>query len=384
MIEIQYMALLSHYSTEKTKKPYKHRLIATLSTKKYRKSQGFAGGTAKIWLNHKLFITKLVILLSLFTPFHSTHAGVVSFISDIFSGNEAEAGVVSVNTQNMSLLQATLSPDTSGRGGGDIAIVDGSALLPEAGVAGTWTDVDDYKSTQISLYVVRQGDSLSQIAKMFGVSTNTIIWANDIKGTIKAGDELIILPVSGLTHTIAKGDTVRSIAAKYKANMEEIVSYNNLRENQKLAIGDTLIIPDAEIIATSLVSTPAPTSRLRGAGGPAYEGYYARPLEGGRKTQGLHGYNGIDFGARTGTPVYASADGIVIIARYSGWNGGYGTYVVVTHPNGTQTLYAHLSALTVSQGQAVERGEVIGAVGSTGKSTGSHLHFEVRGAKNPF
>lgn len=378
------MALLSHYSTEKTEKLYKHRLIATLSTKAYREYHGFAGGTAKIWLNHKLFIMKLVILLGMFTPLHVSHAGVISFIADVFSGNEAEAGVVSVNTQNMSLLQATLSPDTSGRGGGDIAIVDGSALLPEAGVAGTWTDVDDYKSTQISLYVVRQGDSLSQIAKMFGVSANTIIWANDIKGAIKAGDELIILPVSGLTHTIAKGDTVRSIASKYKANMEEIISYNNLKENQKLAIGDTLIIPDAEIIVTSLVSTPAPTSRLRGASGPAYDGYYARPLEGGRKTQGLHGYNGIDFGARTGTPVYASADGIVIIARYGGWNGGYGNYVVITHPNNTQTLYAHLSALTVSQGQAVERGEVIGAVGSTGKSTGSHLHFEVRGAKNPF
>ena len=366
------------------KKLYKYRPISTLSTKAYRKNNSFAGGTAKIWLNHKLFITKLVILLGIFIPLHATHAGVISFIADVFSGNEAEAGVVSVNPQNMSLLQATLSPDTSGRGGGDIAIVDGSALLPEAGVAGTWTDVDDYKSTQISLYVVRQGDSLSQIAKMFGVSANTIIWANDIKGSIKAGDELIILPVSGLTHTIVKGDTIRSIASKYKANMEEIISYNNLKENQKLVVGETLIVPDAEIINTSLASSPTPTSRLRGAGGPAYDGYYARPLEGGRKTQGLHGYNGIDFGARTGTPVYASADGIVIIAKHNGWNGGYGSYVVITHPNGTQTLYAHLSLLTVSQGQAVQRGEVIGAVGSTGKSTGSHLHFEVRGAKNPF
>lgn len=327
---------------------------------------------------------KLVIFVGIFAPLHTSHAGVISFISKAFSGNEAEAGVVSVNTQNMALLQATLSPDTSGRGGGDIAIVDGSALLPEAGVAGTWTDVDDYKSTQISLYVVRQGDSISQIAKMFGVSANTIIWANDIKGAIRAGDELVILPVSGLTHTIAKGDTVRSIASKYKADMAEIISYNNLKENQALAVGDTLIIPDAEVIMTPRTSVSVPTSRLRGAGGPSYDGYYVRPLEGGRKTQGLHGYNGIDFGAPIGTPVYAAADGIVIIARYGGWNGGYGNYIVVTHPNGTQTLYAHLSMLTVSQGEAVKRGEVIGAVGSTGKSTGSHLHFEVRGAKNPF
>lgn len=364
--------------------PHKNRLISTLFTKLRRESFGFAGGKAKIWLNNKLFATKLVILLGLFLPLHVTHAGVFSFISEIFSGNEAEAGVVSVNTQNMSLLQATFSPDSSGRGGGDIAIVDGSALLSEAGVAGTWTDVDDYKSTQISLYVVRQGDSISQIAKMFGVSVNTIIWANNIKGSIHTGDELVILPISGVTHVIAKGDTIRSIAAKYKADIAEIVSYNNLKDGQTLAVGDELIIPDAEILMTPRTSTPTPTSRLHGAGGPSYDGYYARPLQGGRKTQGLHGYNGIDFGAPIGTPVYASAEGIVIIARYGGWNGGYGNYIVITHPNGTQTLYGHLSVLTVSQGDAVNRGEAIGAVGSTGKSTGPHLHFEVRGAKNPF
>jgi len=384
MDEITFMALLSHNSSENTEKLYKNRLISNFLTKLSRKSQGFSGGKAKIRLNNKLFIMKLVILLGIFIPIHVSHAGVFSFISEVFSGNEAEAGVVSVNIQNMSLLQSVLSPDLSGRGGGDIAIVDGSALLSEAGVAGTWTDIEEYKSTQISLYVVRQGDSISQIAKMFGVSSNTVIWANDIKGPIHAGDELVILPISGVTHIVAKGDTLRSIATKYKADLNEIVSYNSLKEGKTLAIGDALIIPDAEILMTPRTSSPAPTSRLRGASGPAYTGYYLYPLLGGRKTQGLHGYNGLDFGAPVGTPVYASAEGIVIIARYGGWNGGYGNYIVVTHPNGTQTLYGHLSALTVSQGDAVERGQTIGAVGSTGKSTGPHLHFEVRGAKNPF
>jgi LysM repeat protein len=378
------MAQQSHNSSEKTEKPYKHRLISTLYTKRSRRLDGLSGDTAKIWLNHKLFIIKLVILLGIIVPLHDTHAGVISFVSRAFSGNEAEAGVISMNTQNMSLLQATISPDISGRGGGDIAIVDGSALLSEVGVAGTWTDVDDYKSTQISIYVVRQGDSISQIAKMYGVSSNTIVWANNIKGPIRAGDELVILPVSGVNHTITKGDTVRSIASKYKADMAEIISYNSLREGQTLVVGGTIIIPDAEIALVPLSSAYNLTSSLRGVNVPAYNGYYGRPLEGGRKTQGLHGYNGIDFGAPVGTPVYASADGVVIIARYGGWNGGYGIYVVVTHANGTQTLYSHLSVLTVTQGEAVKKGEVIGAVGSTGKSTGPHLHFEVRGAKNPF
>jgi len=83
-------------------------------------------------------------------------------------------------------------------------------------------------------------------------------------------------------------------------------------------------------------------------------------------------------------PVFASAEGRVLITRFSGWNGGYGRYVVISHPNGTQTLYAHLQALTVNAGDVVAKGNVIGAIGSSGNSTGCHVHFEVRGARNPF
>ena len=102
------------------------------------------------------------------------------------------------------------------------------------------------------------------------------------------------------------------------------------------------------------------------------------------KTQGLHGYNGIDLAAPTGTPVLASASGDVIVSRGYGWNGGYGNYIVIKHPNGTQTLYAHLNEVIVSSSWHVVQGQIIGYVGATGKSTGPHLHFEVRGAKNPF
>lgn len=109
-----------------------------------------------------------------------------------------------------------------------------------------------------------------------------------------------------------------------------------------------------------------------------------RPLRGGVKSQGIHGYNGIDIAAPVGTPILASADGAVILARTSGYNGGYGLYVVIKHNNGTQTLYAHMSRVNVSVGQTVTQGEVIGAVGNTGRSTGPHIHFEVRGARNPF
>ena len=157
---------------------------------------------------------------------------------------------------------------------------------------------------------------------------------------------------------------------------------NGLAADTKLVLGSIIFIPDAELPISA--SVPVRRASVRGAGGPDYGDYYMKPIFAAHKTQGLHGYNGVDFGAPLGTPVFASAGGTVIIAKSSGWNGGYGEYVVVSHPNGTQTLYGHLSAVTVYEGQVIVRGELIGNVGTTGKSTGPHLHFEVRGARNPF
>src|SRR5690606_29890635 len=123
---------------------------------------------------------------------------------------------------NMPLLQAAYNPNPVNEV--EIAMIDGSALVQEVGVNGTQADLLGSKSTEISLYVVRQGDSLSQIAKMFGVSVNTIVWANDIKNSIiHEGDELVILPMTGVSHTVTKGDTIRSIATKYKADMNDIM-----------------------------------------------------------------------------------------------------------------------------------------------------------------
>ncbi len=327
------------------------------------------------------------------TPFTS-YAGVFSFISDLVSNKEADAGVTTRTSQVFGALQANVGPaSTAGTGGGEIAMVDGSALLQESGVYGTQADIPDTnKSTQISLYVVRQGDSLSQIAKMYDVSVNTIVWANNIKGSIHEGDELVILPVTGVSHKVAKGDTIRSIASKYRADMNDIMSYNDLRSDSNLVVGSSIIIPDGESTAVVLSSSGSsitgaaanPTETLRGAGGPYYKDYYKRPIDGGVKTQGLHGYNAVDLAAPTGTPIHAAADGVVIVARSGGYNGGYGSYVVISHPNGTQTLYAHMSKVIAVQGSAVEQGDTIGLIGSTGKSTGPHVHFEVRGAANPF
>lgn len=323
----------------------------------------------------------------MFVPSYA-NAGVFSFIASLFA-HEAEAEITAsvVNAQNVGLLEAAVNPDPNpAKGGGDITVVGGVALLSETGPVGTLADIEEAQSDTISLYVVRNGDTLGAIAKMFDVTVNTIRWANNIstRSVIRPGQTLVILPITGVRHTVVKGDTVRSIAKKYKGDLNEILQYNGIEEATKLAVGEVVVVPDGEIAPPPAPRLTGRTAALRGAGGPSYAGYYIRPVIGGKKTQGLHGYNGVDIASYRGAPILASASGQVIIARGAGWNGGYGNYLVIAHANGTQTLYSHLSSLLAYQGKYVVRGEIIGYMGSTGRSTGTHLHFEVRGAKNPF
>lgn len=327
-----------------------------------------------------------ILLVSLFTPLYA-RAGVFSFFADLFSSDKVEADGVMPNSQNMALLQASLSPDPSASSTeGDVLIVDGSSLSPETQSASLDGKDHSMSSDQISIYVVRKGDTLPAIAKMFGVSVNTIVWANDLKGRVITPDQtLVILPISGVQHIVKKGDSLKSITKQYKADLDEILQYNNLTLDSKLAIGDEIVIPDGEITPQQSSVKPSNTGvGVKGSLTPTYNGYYMRPIIGGIKTQGIHGHNGVDLASSYGSNILAAASGKVLIAKGSGWNGGYGSYVVISHANGTQTLYGHLSSVEVSAGDNVSQGQVIGHMGSTGKSTGVHLHFEIRGAKNPF
>ena len=326
-------------------------------------------------------------------PF-SVHAGFFSAFFHAISPSipTTNASNSTLNSQTLRVLEPAVNIDPNpAKGGGDITVEGGVALLPESGPSGTSADlIDRPASSQISVYVVREGDTVSQIAEMFDVSRNTVIWANEIKnGVIRPGQTLVILPVTGVRYTVKKGDTLKTIAKKYKADIEEVAQYNDLSIDSDLAVGNVVIIPDGEIAPTvpTTVKTAVKTTTnpLRGVSSAAFSGgTFIWPVDGGLKTQGLHGYNGIDIGASKGTAVYAAADGVVIIARTSGWNGGYGNYVVISHANGVQTLYGHLNEVTISAGDSITQGTVIGTVGATGKATGNHLHFEVRGAKNPF
>ncbi len=316
-------------------------------------------------------------------------ASIFDVIKASIRGNFAEAETVTGagNVQTMQLPKAALNTRTaSDNGGGDITIVDNSVLVSDEGPSGT---ISKPKNSTISTYVVREGDTLSGIAALFEVTASTILWANDLPrgATIKPGQTLTILPVTGVKYTVRKGDTVASIAKKFDGDVSEIVSYNGI-DDGTLTVGTELIIPNGEI------STPAPTPAkktstvgkiVRTITSTASAGYYSAPLASYVKTQGIHGYNGVDLADSIGTPVLAAAEGDVIVAKAGGYNGGYGSYVVIQHGNGSQTLYAHLSAVNTSVGQHVSKGQQIGALGNSGKSTGPHLHFEIRnGTRNPF
>lgn len=333
----------------------------------------------------------IITLISITLLPTTTYAGFFSFMSNEVSPSAfASYDSSEANSQNINLLQAVSAPNLNSTSTKvENTIVSGTALYSESGPSGTLADIDDsVPNTQISTYVVRKGDSLAQIAKMFGVSVNTILWANDgiTAKNMKEGQTLIILPISGVQHTVKKGDTLSAIVQRYKANMEDVLEYNNLTTLSKLTPGDTILIPDAEL-SYAPETKPAQvklTAALHGANGPSYPGYYRRPIVGGSRSQGLHGYNAVDLAAPVGTPIYASASGVVIISQYGIWNHGYGNYIVIAHSNGTQTLYAHASKLLVTAGQQVKQGDLIALIGMTGKTTGPHVHFEIRGAKNPF
>ena len=183
-----------------------------------------------------------------------------------------------------------------------------------------------------------------------------------------------------------KGDTIKSVAKKYKADIENISDFNSLAMGDSLEIGDEIIIPDGEMVDEAPVKKPLTSVKIKVKRYLVSNtaGYYMRPLIGGVKTQGIHGHNAVDIGVSLGTPLLAAANGVILAAKETGYNGGYGKVVIISHPNGTQTVYAHMSNINVSAGDKVLQGQVIGASGNSGKSTGPHLHFEIRGAENPF
>lgn len=230
-------------------------------------------------------------------------------------------------------------------------------------------------------YTVQEGDSVLGIAEKFGLEGNSILWANEELAKnadfLRLGQELNILPVDGAYHTVAQGESVEGIAKEYEVEPSAITDYagNDLKPPYELKQGDKLIIPggvkpyEPQRAVSYETSAPAPQTAKKGTGS------FAWPMSGRITQRFWSGHQAIDIGAPRGTSIVAADAGHVTTVQYS--NVGYGRMIVIDHGNGHTTLYAHLNAASVEMGDSVARGELIGHCGTTGYSTGPHLHFEI-------
>ena len=334
-------------------------------------------------------ITCIFVVSWPLTTYASTFINLTNKFFGIFSAEKPQNEETFATSQTMALFKPVVVDESSTNGADTNQDPEQDSLQAVSGPLRVSTeDIDFPTSDTISVYEVKKGDTIQDVAKLFDVSVNTIMWANNLKSrTLTKGDTLIILPITGIKYTVKKGDTLALIAKKYKADDQDIASYNGLALDSALTVGDTVIVPDGEIdvvLPTKPKSSIKKPRILNSYTYSAPRGFLIRPIIGGRKSQGIHGHNGVDLASSIGTPVMASADGRVIVAKKGGYNGGYGSMIIISHEKGVQTVYAHLNDVYISQGQTVKQGQVIGELGNSGKSSGPHLHFEVRGAKNPF
>ncbi len=245
------------------------------------------------------------------------------------------------------------------------------------------TDISEKPRDKVEIYTVQKGDTISTIAKKYGVSTDTVRWANNIIGdNLTVGDEVKIPPVTGIVHKVAKGDTVYSIAKKYDSNPQAIVDFpfNDFANPQTFAlvVGQTLVVPDG---VKPNERTTTPRQQVFIAQGPVAisAAGFTWPLRGGISQFAAWYHMAIDITSPLGTPIVSGQDGTVVRVSVGTWDSGYGTNVEIDGGNGFMSHYAHMSGVNVSIGQSVMAGKtVIGWVGLTGRTTGAHLHFEVR------
>ena len=255
-------------------------------------------------------------------------------------------------------------------------------------------------------YIVQSGDTVFGIADNFGLKPSTILWGNyavlkDSPHSLRPGQELIILPTDGTYHQWQAGEGLNSVAKYYGVDPETIINYpeNNLDTetigdyaNPNIPVGTWLIIPGGtrEFISWSVPvgitrDNPA-VAQILGvgscgvvSGGAVGYGSFVWPADShflsGNDFSPETNHRGIDISGYLGSPVYATDAGVIV---YAGWNDyGYGNMIIIDHGNGWQSLYSHLSSIGVICSQSVGQGDVIGAIGSTGNSTGPHLHFEL-------
>lgn len=242
---------------------------------------------------------------------------------------------------------------------------------------------------EVITYTVQSGDTVFGIAEKFGLQPTTILWSNpeleNNADLLALGQEVFIIPVDGAYHQVGAGDTLESIAQVYKVDVSAIINaeWNKLRPPYELQIGSWLVIPDGRKpillhMVRAQYAGPPPPGAAQGTGN------FMWPVSGYITQNYWQGHLGIDIGGPCGTPIYAADSGYVSAI---GWEGGYGNRIVINHGNGFETMYAHLSQILVNDGTSIGKGALIGRVGNTGRSTGCHLHLEIRqygNKRNPY
>ncbi len=312
--------------------------------------------------------------------------------------------------------EAQNTTSNGGPGGKVASLPPFPSSLPVTGIRRSLvleTDLPQLQRTEPITYVVRKGDTLSSIAERFGLKVETIFWSNvevldRDPHNLRPGMELTIPPQDGVLYEWQEGDTLQKVAEKFEVEPEAIVDYpsNNLdptllvneEASKDIEPGTLLFIPgakteDIDWTLPRFIRERLAFSRLKGPGecgpigyGPIGSYTFIWPTTVYRVSQGFSSaHPAIDIPGAVGLPIFAADHGVVV---YAGWhNGGYGYVIVVDHGNGWQSLYAHLSSIIAGCGTEVYQGQIIGSMGSTGRSTGPHLHFElmhqVYGKVNP-
>ena len=280
------------------------------------------------------------------------------------------------------VLAAPPATNSASVSSGPLPTLAGSALLKP----NPSTSSNVLPKRDIEVYEVRGGDTVARIAAAYGVSPETILSENDLGSSalIRPGQELKILPTTGVTHIIAKGETLGEIAVKYGVDLETILEYNDIEIPEHILPGEEIIIPNgvksipptqqrqdylASLNKNDYEKIEVPADYQGGGSDLIWPMPAARRLS--QRFWSRH--RGIDIPCRD-CAMNAAASGIVELA---GWQTGYGITIVINHGNGLKTRYAHGSKLLVAAGQAVNQGEQIMVSGSTGRSSGPHLHFEI-------
>src|SRR6056297_306529 len=299
-----------------------------------------------------------------------------------------------VNLQKKYRQESLALKDDSSRGRGGESFTSATATSEQAEGLEEAQNLDDSLKDrkEVLEYTVQTGDTVSTIADKFGISVNTILWENGLSAydLIRPGDELVILPISGVRHEVDRGESLSYIASKYDISKSKIIEANNISDPGRLSVGEKLLIPGGEKQDDSSSSSQSVSSG-RTSGQSAISAVkdvvqsprtsqvssnkMHWPTTGHRITQYYSWrHKGLDVADNIGTPLFASDAGVI---EFVGWSRGYGNNIVIDHGGGKKTRYAHMHRFYVSRGERVAKGQTLGEMGNTGWSTGPHVHFEV-------